>query len=143
MAEGRYDEAIRIYQEIVRGTPDPLAMNNLGYLLATHEQNYDEALKWVEKAKELAGPRPTFRDTEALILIRKGEPERAVDLLVGVTRESPGPSAFFHLALANQALKNRVGEVAAIKQAKRWDIRLIDVPPPEREKLARALEAVQ
>ncbi|HET6575738.1 MAG TPA: tetratricopeptide repeat protein, partial [Fimbriiglobus sp.] len=144
MAQGRYAEAIRLYREVVTGDrPDPLAMNNLGYLLATHEQRYDEALEWVTKAKEAAGPLPTFVDTEALILIRKGEAQRAVDLLADLTRESPRPAEFYHLALAHQALGNRVGQSAAVRQAKRWMIRPIDVPPIERDQLARVLKEVR
>jgi tetratricopeptide (TPR) repeat protein len=144
MAEGKNAEAIRLYQDSLRrGGKDPVAMNNLGYLLALHERRFDEALLWVHKAVEAAGPRPLYIDTEAVILTAKGETERAIELLTDATKESSDPGTLFHLAQAHQAAGNRTAAVAAMRQAKRLKIRAIDVPPPERKGLEQALKGIR
>lgn len=144
VAEGRYDDAIRLYEAAVgKGTPDPLTMNNLGYLLAIQGGRAADGLAWVRKARDAAGPQPGILDTEAVILTATGEPQKAIELLVEATRETPDPVAFFHLAEAYSKAGDPAAAAAAMRQAVRWKIRLIDVPPQERQRLADALRTVR
>lgn len=144
MVEGRPREAIALYREVVAGgTADAMTMNNLGYLLATEEKQYEEGLEWVRKAQKAAGPLPTLRDTEAVILLRMGKPEEAVGILTEITKESENPVAHFHLAQAHLALNNRAAAASALERAKRWKIRPIDLPPAERGNLEHGLAALK
>lgn len=144
VSEGRYDDAIRLYEAAVgKGTPDPLTMNNLGYLLAVKGGRAADGLAWVRKARDAAGPQPGILDTEAVIHTATGEPQKAIELLIEATRETPDPVAFFHLFEAYRAADDPAAAIAAMRQAKRWKIRLIDVPPLERERLAAALRTVR
>lgn len=139
VVDGKYEDAIRLYEAAVgKGTPDPLTMNNLGYLLAFLGRTAD-GLAWVRRARDAAGPRPAILDTEAVIRTAAGEPQKAVELLVDATREDPDPAAFFHLYEAHRAADDPAAAAAAIRQARRWKIRLIDVPPLERPRLEDAL----
>jgi tetratricopeptide (TPR) repeat protein len=140
VAEGQYEGAIRLYEEAAgKGQPDPLTMNNLGYLLALRGGRPADGLAWVQKAKDAAGPLPGILDTEAVIRTANGEPQKAVELLVDATRESPDPAAFYHLAEAYRATGDAAAAAAALRQAVRWKIRPIDVPPLERPRLEQAL----
>jgi predicted Zn-dependent protease len=142
MVEGRSREAIALYREAVAARPtDAVSMNNLGYLLAIEEKRYEEGLEWVRRAQKVAGPLPTLRDTEAVILLRMGKPDEAVGLLTDITRESGHPAAHFHLAQAHLALNNRAAATAALDRARRWKIRPIDLPPAERGELDRGMAA--
>ncbi len=144
VVEGKYEDAIRLNQAAVsKGTPDPLTMNNLGYLLAVHGGRVAEGLAWVTKARDAAGPLPAIRDTEAVIRTVNKEPQKAIDLLVDATREIPDPAAFFHLAEAYREAGDTAAAAAAMRQAKRWKISLIDVPPQERSRLRDALRTVR
>jgi hypothetical protein len=53
---------------------DVVAMNNLAYLLSTQEKKHTEALVLIEQAKKTAGPLPDLLDTEALVMLGRGEP---------------------------------------------------------------------
>jgi len=140
MVQGRYKDAIALYREILaRGAATATSLNNLGYLLATVNGQYKDGLDLVRKAQELAGPTPTLRDTEAVILTRMGEAARAVELLIDVTKETADPAAFFHLALAYRALGNKTEEAKALRLAKRWKLRPHDLPPAERAELPKEL----
>jgi predicted Zn-dependent protease len=140
MVEGRHIEAITLYREVVAGgSADAMTLNNLGYLLATEDKQFEEGLEYVRKAQKLAGPISTLRDTEAVILMRMGKPREAVALLTEVTKESGEASMYFHLAQAHTALNNVNAATAAIEQARRLKIRHRDVPPSERVELSRVL----
>ncbi len=142
MVEGRYPEAIALYREVAAGgSTDATAMNNLGYLLAVEAGQCEEGLEWVRKAQNVAGPLATLRDTEAVILLRMGKPEDAVELLTDITRESGDPTAFFHLGQAYKALNDRTAAANAFDRAKRLKIRPIDLPPSERRDLERGVAA--
>jgi predicted Zn-dependent protease len=97
----------------------------------------------VRKAQKAAGPLPTLRDTEAVILLRMGKPEEAVVLLTEITRETGNPAVHFHLAQAHLALNDRAAAAAALDRARRWKIRPIDLPPAERGELDRGMAALK
>jgi tetratricopeptide (TPR) repeat protein len=141
MAEGKYPEAVAAYREVVGqgGPPDPVALNNLGYLLAVHAGRPDEGLELVRQAKQLAGPQGWILDTEAVVLTRKGEAAQAVELLSQVARDTAEPAALVHLAQAYRAAGNTAAADEVARQARRQKVRAIDLPPPERAGLRQVL----
>ncbi len=142
-AEGRYPEAIQAYRELIPLRPsDSLQLNNLAYLLASHEKKFDEAFALLDQAKKSTSQWSVIRDTEAMILLEKGEATRAVDILTEVTKGSPEGVTFFHLALAHQAAKDQSGCVVAMKQAKRLRVRPANLVPGERGQLKELLKLV-
>lgn len=141
MAEGKYPEAVAAYREVVGrgGPPDPVALNNLGYLLAVHAGRPDEGLELVRQAKRAAGPQGWILDTEAVVLTRKGEADKAVELLAEVVRDTAEPAALVHLAQAYRAAGNTAAADEVTRQARRRKVRAIDLPPPERAGLREVL----
>jgi Tfp pilus assembly protein PilF len=99
--KGNYNGAIDHFRKAVDGDPgDADAMNNLAYLLAEHGNQLDEALKFAERAVELAPERPAYCDTLGWVLYRKGLYSPAVKYLERASA-SPGSVVWkYHLAMA-------------------------------------------
>src|SRR5207247_292723 len=69
-----YSGMIAQYRRILGQNPnDTLTLNNLAWLLALSERNPAEALKTIERAIELDGPRAEFLDTRAVIYLGTGD----------------------------------------------------------------------
>ena len=75
--QGRYDDAAKLYEEVLRSNPrDALALNNLAYLLSASENNHTEALAKIAQAKQILGDHTVLLDTEALIWLNFNQPQR-------------------------------------------------------------------
>ena len=81
-AKGNRAAAIGYYRTAVASNPDePEACNNLAYLLAESGSGLDEALKYAQRAAELAPQSPAYADTLGWILYRQGLYPSAVKYL--------------------------------------------------------------
>jgi cellulose synthase operon protein C len=91
---GRLAEAESLYRKILGSDPnDALALNNLAWLLAMRDsKHFDEALNLINKAVELQGPAGMLVSTRAVVLIRAGRLDEAVDQLTSALRRSPDKS---------------------------------------------------
>jgi len=79
---GDRSAAIELYRKVAQANPDSAqASNNLAYLLVEVVNKPDEALKYAEKAVQLAPERPAYCDTLGWILYRKGVYNAAVPYL--------------------------------------------------------------
>jgi Tfp pilus assembly protein PilF len=75
----KYPEAIEQYRQILASEPDNvLALNGLSYDLTEFAKQPDEALKYAQKAKELAPSDPRVADTLGWVLYQKGVYRSAV-----------------------------------------------------------------
>lgn len=84
-ATGALGDAVAAFQEaLARDSLDTEAHNNLAWTLLTRDLDGDlaEAARHAEKAVSLAGDRPEFTHTLAMIELRRGNRQRAEDLLV-------------------------------------------------------------
>lgn len=97
--EGKGTASIDTFRKIVLADPNNAeALNNLAYLLAEQGASLDEALKYAEKAVELAPDQPEYCDTLGWVLYRKGIYPSAIKYL---ERAEKGVAvAKFHLAMA-------------------------------------------
>ena len=101
--EKRSDDAIRLYESVLKRTPeDPAVLNNLAALLAEQPPRRKEALAYVDKAIEIAGPKPWLLDTKGTILLLEGEAVEAIELLKEATSLGSDPRRLLHLAVAYQ-----------------------------------------
>ena len=100
-ATGDYKPAIEHFRKVVDSNPnEPQASNNLAYLLAEHENDLNEALKYAQKAVELAPSSAAYSDTLGWVLYRKGLYSSAVKYLEQATAH-PGTVVWkYHLAMA-------------------------------------------
>ena len=99
--KGNHAAALEHFRKVVQADPgNPLALNNLAYLLADFANQPDEALKYAEKAQQIAPDEPQYADTMGWILYRKGLYSAAVHQLERASAQN-GPAVWqYHLAMA-------------------------------------------
>jgi tetratricopeptide (TPR) repeat protein len=132
--QGDLAGAADLYRKALDGNPkDLVALNNLAYLLSSGDsRQYDEALGLVARAKQVVGENHDVRDTEAMILLNKGEAGAAAEIMAGVVAEAPSGTAYFHLAQAQLATKNEGKARASWAEAARHGLKRTDLHPNER-----------
>lgn len=100
-AKGERETAIGYYRKAVASNPDESqACNNLAYLLAESGSNLDEALKYAQRAAELAPQSPAYADTLGWILYRQGLYPSAIKYLEQAGANSADVRWRYHLAMA-------------------------------------------
>jgi tetratricopeptide (TPR) repeat protein len=108
-------DAIQLYQKVLQLKPkDVLTMNNLATLLSEQPDKHEEALTYVEKAIQIAGPRAPLLDTKGTILVHDRRPGEAVAYLETAASDSNAdPRYQLHLAEAY----DQMGEVEKAREA--------------------------
>jgi len=99
LALGRNDEALAEFQRLVQELPDNVSvLNNLAWLLREREPS--RALQLAERAVELAPRQAAIVDTLALVLLDRGQVDRALTLLRQANEDAPGDLTIrYHLAM--------------------------------------------
>jgi tetratricopeptide (TPR) repeat protein len=99
---GNPSAALEHFRKVVEVDPaNAQALNNFAYLLAEQAHKYDEALKYAEKAQEMAPDNPQYADTLGWILYRKGLYPSAIRQLQRATASAKqDPVLKYHLAMA-------------------------------------------
>jgi len=139
VAEGSPTAAIADFRKVLESQPDnAIALNNLAFLLAENGQAA-EALKYAEKAVELAPDKPDFEDTLGWVLYRKGLFDAAVSHLRSAVSKGGDIRQQYHLAAAYFRQGDAVRGQAILTAALRKD------PKPPEARLAQeaAREATQ
>ena len=102
-SQGKTDEAIREYDDIIRRYPQSeVAANNLAMLLATYKK--DPAS--LDRAKDLSArfatsPNPSYLDTYGWVLFKRGDAADSVPVLTRVVAKVPDAVlARYHLGMA-------------------------------------------
>src|SRR6266849_5614464 len=118
--QSRYSEAIELYRKVlIQDGQNPMALNNLAWLLALKERRTDDALGLINQAIEKMGPGPSLLDTRGVIFLTMGKPDRALEDLNQAHADMPTPANCFHLAEAHQLSKNGVAAKNAFEQGRR------------------------
>jgi tetratricopeptide (TPR) repeat protein len=101
-AQKRPQEAQTLYREALkRRGDDPVAANNLAWLLSEGGGNIDEALKWSQLAKEKVPDNPSITDTLGWIYIKKNNPTLAISEFRDALRTAPkNPLYLYHMGVA-------------------------------------------
>ena len=100
MTAGKTAEAIGEYRKAVAlDENNAQALNGLAYILAETRQS-DEAMKYAQKAKELAPDNPAVDDTLGWAYFQKGLYTLAVSQLEGATAKGGSAVPRYHLAMA-------------------------------------------
>jgi tetratricopeptide (TPR) repeat protein len=100
---GKPDEAIRIYEQELRGNPSAdVAANNLAMLLITYKkdpQSLDRAKSLV--ARFASSSNANFLDTYGWVLYKRGEAAAALAALQAASSKAPNsPTSLYHLGMA-------------------------------------------
>lgn len=125
-SHGQWQEAQQYYQKVLDVEPaNPVAANNLAYLLLEHGGNADLALSLAQTARRGLPDKPGTADTLAWAYIHKGAYALAIDLLENAVKAEPANSTYhYHLGLAYQ--KNHDDT-----QAKVHFVRALQLNPPQ------------
>ncbi|HKM54259.1 MAG TPA: tetratricopeptide repeat protein, partial [Isosphaeraceae bacterium] len=120
LRDGATEEAISGLREILAGNPDDVrVLNNLAWILGLLDQPLtEEALKLIDHAIEVAGSDPSLADTRAVILIRAGRYDEALQE-IKAAQEMPTQLPTLHQSLATHlawAYQGK-GQIAEARQA--------------------------
>jgi Tfp pilus assembly protein PilF len=100
VSAGNQPAAIEDFRKVLDSQPDnTIALNNLAFLLAENGKA-DEALKYAQKAVQLAPDKPDFEDTLGWVLYRKGLYEAAITHLKSAVSKGGDLRLQYHLATA-------------------------------------------
>ena len=118
---GRHTAAIEHFRKVVQADPNNAqASNNLAYLLSEYANNPDEALKYAEKAVNVAPDKLIYCDTMGWTLYRKGLYASAITYLERAAADKSGDVVWkYHLAMAyakaGDVSRGRVTLASALK----------------------------
>jgi tetratricopeptide (TPR) repeat protein len=119
---GNHAAAIEQYRKVLGSAPESVrALNGIAYQLAEYQRLPDEALKFAEKAAEIAPDDDAVKDTIGWVLYRKGVYKTAVHHLRSAAANNNLVVAKYHLAMAYlKAGQSDLGE-QTLKAALRID----------------------
>jgi len=134
---GRTAEAKGAYEQTLKLAPDnPVALNNLAYLLAESSGDLDLALTLIQRARSRAPQSPDIADTLGWIYIKKNLNDNAIQILSDLVTKHPSQVTWrYHLAMALYQKGNKAQAKKELEAALRYK------PTPEEEGKIRALLA--
>jgi Flp pilus assembly protein TadD len=100
--ENRTQEAKQVARQALAARPkDPVAMNNLAYLLAETGDSLEEALKLARDAVSKAPNNAVFLDTLGFVYLKRDQNDEALDIFNRLIRSYPDdPACAYHTGLA-------------------------------------------
>ena len=118
-AQGEQDKAIDNYKKALSIQPEqPVAANNLAYLMVQTGQNLDVALSLAQVARRALPNAPSTADTLAWIYYQKGNYASGRDLLEDAVKLDPGnASIHYHLGMIYTKLSNNSEAIVELKKA--------------------------
>jgi tetratricopeptide (TPR) repeat protein len=134
---GRTDVAKQYYEHTLKlDAADPLALNNLAYLLAENNGDLNEALSYAQRAKQRLPTFTEITDTLGWIYMKKNLPDSAIDNFKTLVVQAPqNPVYHYHYAMA----LNQKGDRDNAR--KECQAALADKPTKAQEDQIRALLA--
>jgi Flp pilus assembly protein TadD len=132
--QGRFDEADSLFRRLLASDPENSdALNNLAWLLALRDESKtNEALALIDRAIDAHGPLPSLVDTRAVVRIRAGQLDKAVeDLGDAKAQNAQNPSFALHLAWAYQAKGQSEQARAQLAEATRLGLKAQALDPLE------------
>jgi len=107
---GRLEKLEALYRQILTIEPDrAVALNNLAFIMADSGKDLDQALGYVQRAKQLTPNDPDVSDTLGLVYIKKGLSDEAIRIFNGLLSKQPNHVTWrYHLALAYQLSGQRL-----------------------------------
>jgi predicted Zn-dependent protease len=123
--------------------PEPTALNNLAWLLAFRGKKLGEALELVNRAMAAVGPNPSVLDTRAVVELRAGQIDKALQDLQTAVTQAPSPARYFHLAQVYLALKKRDEAGQALHKAESLGLKKEGLHPLERDSYEQVRSELQ
>ena len=119
---GNYTAAVEAYRKVLVQEPaNVVALNNLAYDLAEYANQSDEALKYAQKASELAPDAPAVQNTLGWVLYRKGLYSMALPHLENAADKEPSARRKCHVAMAYLRMRDQDREQKNLNAALKLD----------------------
>lgn len=126
--QGKTSEAMPVYQQIMKLDPEnPIALNNVAFLMAEDGKDLDQALNLATRAKQKMPNHPDVNDTLGWIYIKKNLSDNAIMIFRDLTSKYPERAVFhYHLGMAlyqkgDKTQAKRVLETALAKNPEKDD----------------------
>jgi tetratricopeptide (TPR) repeat protein len=118
-ARGNNQQAMEDYKKALAiDSNQPLAANNLAYLMVENGQNVDVALSLAQNARRSLPNAPSAADTLAWVYYYKGTYASARDLLEDALKEDPNSASMhYHLGMVDTKLNDKAGAELHLKKA--------------------------
>jgi Flp pilus assembly protein TadD len=118
-SRGNLDKAATYYKKALQLQPDqPVAANNLAYLMIERGENIDVALSLAQTARRRLPDAPNAADTLAWAYYHKGTYASARDLLEQAVKSAPGNAAMqYHLGMTYFKLSDKKNALIHLKKA--------------------------
>jgi len=118
-AQGDRDKAIDSYKKALQIQPEqPVAANNLAYLMVENGQNTDVALSLAQIARRAMPESSSTADTLAWVYYQKGNYSSARDLLEDALKTAPNnASIHYHLGMTYSKLSKSTDAATHLKKA--------------------------
>jgi Flp pilus assembly protein TadD len=144
---GDWKSAVATYRGVLKADPKHIpALNNMAMVLAMTGEQLNEAIKVINEAIRLSGPRDYLLDTRGIVLLATGAKELAERDFSSAIETAANGYRYFHLAQALQALGRTDEARAALQKALEGGVSASTVHPLERaafEKLLQQLLPVE
>jgi cellulose synthase operon protein C len=116
---GDRDSAIASYKKALQIQPQqPVAANNLSYLMVETGGNLDVALSLAQIARRTMPNSPSSADTLAWVYYQRGNYSSARDLLEDAVKSAPNDAAIhYHLGMTYSKLSNHTDAAIQLKKA--------------------------
>jgi tetratricopeptide (TPR) repeat protein len=126
---GRRTEAKTMYEAALKlDQNNPVALNNLAFLMAENNGDLDDALTKATRAKQLLPNLAEISDTLGWIYLKKNLSDNAVEIFTELVSKQPNQSTFhYHLAMALSQKGDRSRALEQLKEALKYN-------PPKEEK---------
>ena len=117
--QGDKDKAIESYKKALSLQPEqPVAANNLAYLMIDGGQNADVALSYAQTARRILPNSPSTADTLAWVYYAKGTYTSARDLLEEAAKQAPEDASIqYHLGMTYRKLADSSNAELHLKKA--------------------------
>lgn len=117
--KGDVNKAMDFYKKALQLDPQqPVAANNLAYLMVENGENSDVALGYAQTARRAMPQASNTADTLAWVYYHKGTYSLAKDLLEDAAKQDPGnASIHYHLGLTLSKLGDKTGATTELKKA--------------------------
>lgn len=124
----RFDQAIDSFRTAISLNPkQPIALNNLAWISVQHNARLDEAVVWAEQAVALAPKVSAFQDTLGWVYRKRGELDKAAEVLNKATGMKPEQAdIFYHLGVVEAERGQTQKAVAALEKALALDAKFTD-----------------
>lgn len=116
---GAKDKAMDAYKKSLQIEPEqPVAANNLAYLMVEEGQNTDVALTYAQSARRSLPNSPSTADTLAWVYYSKGTYASARDLLEEAVKTAPDDASIqYHLGMTYTKLSDQINATLHLKKA--------------------------